>query len=70
MQNIKFKKVPVGEFQIPQEYDIRSLPMQLSNEQLESLCIFIWHQYILHDEISAALNFIQDAPYSIKHSKK
>lgn len=70
MSDIEFKKVLVGEFQIPEEYDLRELPVELSDAQLETMTIAIWHQYILHDEITAAFNFIQDAPYKIKHSIK
>ena len=69
-KKIQFKKIPVGELQIPNEYDLRELPLELSDAQIESMSIIIWHQYILHDEITAALNFIQNAPYQIKHSKK
>jgi tRNA G10 N-methylase Trm11 len=67
---MEFKKVPVGDIQIPETSDIRALPLELSDAQLEHMTIVIWHQYILHDEITAALRFIQDAPYQIKHSPK
>jgi 2-polyprenyl-3-methyl-5-hydroxy-6-metoxy-1,4-benzoquinol methylase len=67
---IEFKKIPINDLQIPEDYDLRALPLELSDAQLETITILLWHQYILHDEISGALKFIEDAPYRIKHSKK
>lgn len=53
---------------IPEENDKHELPAVLSNKQLESSVILIWKQYILHDEILAAISFLENAPVEVRHN--
>lgn len=53
---------------LPNKYEFDDLPLLLTDEQLQATVLMIWKEYMLHDEIMAAIKFLEDAPYRIKHS--
>jgi len=55
-------------FALPQASEIDDLPIVMTDEQVEAATILLWKEYILHDEILAALRLVEDAPYRAKHS--
>ena len=56
------------EWTIPESYDFNGYPIRLTNEQLQATVIMLWKQYILHDEILLAEEFLKNAPYMARHS--
>lgn len=65
-----FKTIKIEDWAIPETEEVSDYPRIITDKQLESVTLLIWHEYLLHDEINAALKFIEDAPYRIKHSTK
>ena len=61
-------KSNIDDWKIPSTYDFESLPLNISNEQLESAIIMIWKQYVLYDEIDKAIIFLNNVPDIIKNS--
>jgi glycosyltransferase involved in cell wall biosynthesis/2-polyprenyl-3-methyl-5-hydroxy-6-metoxy-1,4-benzoquinol methylase len=53
---------------IPEAYDFSSLPIKMNDEQLQATVIMIWKQFMLHDEVLSAISFLENAPYSVRHS--
>lgn len=53
---------------IPEAFELQALPLRMSEAQLEAMTLALWHEYMLHDEIVAALALLRDAPYRVKHS--
>lgn len=57
-----------NEWHIPNIIDFDSLPIKMTDQQLESVVILIWKQYMLHDEILSAISFLEKAPFNVRHS--
>lgn len=53
---------------IPDSLDFYSMPLDMSDAQLQASVLMIWKQYMLHDEILSAIIFLENAPYSVRHS--
>lgn len=51
---------------IPNSLELDDLPLRMTNDQLQSVVIMMWRQYILHDELLAALSFLEKAPYDVR----
>ena len=54
---------------IPNNTEFDSLPLRMTDEQLEAVVIMIWKQYILHDEVLSAVSFLEHAPFNIRDRK-
>lgn len=54
---------------IPNTLEIDDLPLRMTDEQLQSVTIMMWRQYLLHDELLAAESFLKNAPYNIRDTK-
>ncbi|HVI42669.1 MAG TPA: methyltransferase domain-containing protein, partial [Anaerovoracaceae bacterium] len=57
-----------GEWTLPSTWDFTGYPLKVSDDQLQAIVIMIWKQYMLHDEILAAISFLENAPYSVRDS--
>ncbi len=55
-------------FAIPETVDIEDLPVILTDAQVEAATIMLWKEYVLHDEILAAEQFLANAPYRARHT--
>lgn len=53
---------------IPNTIDFNGFPLQMTNDQLQSVVIMIWKQYMLHDEVLSAISFLENAPYNVRHT--
>jgi glycosyltransferase involved in cell wall biosynthesis/2-polyprenyl-3-methyl-5-hydroxy-6-metoxy-1,4-benzoquinol methylase len=53
---------------IPSKSDFDSYPIKMTDEQLQSVVIMIWKQYMLHDEVLSAISFLKNAPYNVRHT--
>ena len=53
---------------IPSAFEYDDLPLQMTNEQLQSLVLLVWKQYIANNEIISALHFLDKAPYRVRHT--
>lgn len=53
---------------IPEIWNIDSYPIQMSDNQLQSVVLLMWKQYMLHDEVLSAISFLENAPYNVRHS--
>lgn len=56
------------EWAIPEAYDFENFPVKFTDEQLQAMVIQIWKQFMLNDEVLSAINFLENAPYNIRHS--
>jgi cyclopropane fatty-acyl-phospholipid synthase-like methyltransferase len=57
-----------NDWSIPSEYDFSDFPLDITTEQLQSVVIAIWKQYMLHDEVQSAIIFLENAPYRVRDS--
>ncbi len=55
--------------EIPVKHNLESKPENINNEQLESLILSLWKQYVLYDEAEKALSFLNNVPEVIKNNK-
>lgn len=53
---------------IPEEWDIRDLFLDTSDNQLIAMTLSIWKEYMRQDEIKSAVSFLKNAPCRIRHS--
>lgn len=53
---------------LPTIWKYDDLPVRMTDEQLQAVVLLVWKEYMLHDEIVAAIKFLEDAPYRVKHS--
>jgi len=51
-----------SEWNIPESLSFDSLPLNISDNQFESLIIETWKQFMLQDEVSAAIILLESAP--------
>jgi glycosyltransferase involved in cell wall biosynthesis/2-polyprenyl-3-methyl-5-hydroxy-6-metoxy-1,4-benzoquinol methylase len=56
------------EWSIPPTIDLKGLPVKMTDEQIQAVVILIWKQYMLHDELLSAISFLENAPYSVRHT--
>lgn len=57
-----------GAWGIPTESTMDSLPLRMSDGQLQSMVLAVWREFMLHDEVLAAASFLRNAPYRVRHS--
>lgn len=55
-------------WKIPEFNNFDNFPIKLTDNQLQSVVIMIWKQFMLHDEILSAISFLENSPYNIRHS--
>lgn len=53
---------------IPTAFEFDDLPLQLTDEQLQSVVLQVWKQYIANNEVISALRFLDKAPYRVRHT--
>jgi glycosyltransferase involved in cell wall biosynthesis/2-polyprenyl-3-methyl-5-hydroxy-6-metoxy-1,4-benzoquinol methylase len=53
---------------IPNVSDFESMPIKMSDDQLQAVVIMVWKQFMLHDEVLSAISFLENAPYNVRHS--
>lgn len=58
------------DWNIPENYPLDNLPLNLSNNQLESSFIMLWQQYMLTNEFESGIKFLENVPGEIKNSEK
>ncbi len=58
----------LNEWLIPNTYDFTSYPLKMNDNQLQAVVIMMWKQFMLHDEVLAAISLLENAPYRIRHS--
>lgn len=56
----------IADWQIPENYDVNSLPEPISDNKLKNMVLFLWKQYMLYDDAAAAINFLKEAPPGIR----
>lgn len=66
-QNIQMPVKIIG-WNIPDICDLKSLPLRISTEQLQSTVIMMWKQYMLYDEVDSAIMFLENAPVEVRDS--
>lgn len=57
-----------NEWNVPNSWDFDGLPLNITDEQLQSTIIMIWKQYMLHDNIESAITFLENTPNNVKNS--
>lgn len=62
------KTLSQQDWYIPETFDFSSLPIKMSDAQLQASIIMIWKQFMLHDEILSAISFLENAPYNVRDS--
>lgn len=55
-------------WKVPSSYDFNNLPIDFSDDQLQTIVIAIWKQYMLHNEVLSAIKFLENAPYRVRHT--
>lgn len=53
---------------IPNASDFDSMPIKMSDDQLQATVIMVWKQFMLHDEVLSAVSFLENAPYNVRHT--
>lgn len=53
---------------IPKDFELNDLPVRLTDDQLQSVVLLIWKEYILQDEILSAISFLEKTPYRIRNT--
>lgn len=53
---------------IPTVFDLEGLPLRMSDSQLQSMVLAVWHEFMLHDEVLSAISFLENAPYRVRHT--
>lgn len=53
---------------MPDSFEFDDLPVKTTDNQLQATVLMIWKEYMLHDEIVQAINFLENAPYRVKHT--
>jgi SAM-dependent methyltransferase len=53
---------------IPSSSDLDSLPVRMTDAQLQSMVLAVWKEMMLHDEVLAAASFLRHAPYRVRHT--
>jgi len=53
---------------IPSTFDLESLPLRMTDMQLQSMVIAVWHEFMINDEILSAVSFLENAPYRVRHT--
>jgi 2-polyprenyl-3-methyl-5-hydroxy-6-metoxy-1,4-benzoquinol methylase/glycosyltransferase involved in cell wall biosynthesis len=56
-------------WKIPSSINLKDFPIKMTDDQLQSVVILIWKQYMLHDEVLSAINFLENAPINVRHSE-
>jgi 2-polyprenyl-3-methyl-5-hydroxy-6-metoxy-1,4-benzoquinol methylase len=51
---------------IPEESSVRGFPLSLTEQQLLSTILMIWREYMHHEEVLSAIQFLENAPYRIR----
>jgi 2-polyprenyl-3-methyl-5-hydroxy-6-metoxy-1,4-benzoquinol methylase/glycosyltransferase involved in cell wall biosynthesis/tetratricopeptide (TPR) repeat protein len=51
---------------IPEGFEAQGLPMRMTDHQLRSLVLALWHELLLHDEIVSAEALLENAPYRVR----
>jgi 2-polyprenyl-3-methyl-5-hydroxy-6-metoxy-1,4-benzoquinol methylase len=54
---------------IPEEFFIEELPLRMTDNQLQSMVLTIWREFILNDEVLSAISFLENAPYRVRHTE-
>lgn len=74
-RNVTAKDFPVAEptphsqaWGIPSTFVIDDLPLVMTDDQLQSMVVTIWKEYMLHDELLSAISFLENAPYRVRHT--
>lgn len=65
----ELKKHIEGKWNVPNTWDFDSLPIEMTNEQLQASVIMMWKQFMLHDEAAQAISFLENAPLEVRNSK-
>lgn len=55
------------DWSIPEEHDASDLFLNTSDDQLISIVLAVWKEYMRQDEVKAAISFLENAPCRIKH---
>lgn len=55
-------------FGIPSGHELDGFPVRMTDDQLQSVVVMLWKEYLLHDEVKSAINFLKNAPYRVRHS--
>jgi 2-polyprenyl-3-methyl-5-hydroxy-6-metoxy-1,4-benzoquinol methylase len=53
---------------IPSSFPLEQLPLRMTDAQLQSIVLSIWHEFMLHDEVLSAISFLENAPYRVRHT--
>lgn len=53
---------------IPESFVYDDLPLNMSEKQLETVVGLVWKEFMLHDELISAKNFLENCPYRVRHS--
>lgn len=59
----------ISKWNIPEKYDFNELPLDLTKEQLQSVVVMLWKQYMLYDCDIDAIKFLESVPEQIKNDK-
>lgn len=68
IQQIPQLKLNNNEWNVPNSWDFDGLPLDITDEQLQSTIIMLWKQYMLHDDIESAIMFLENTPNNVKNS--
>lgn len=70
-KNLKDSDFPVaatGAWSIPEAGEVIELPLRMTENQLQQMVLTVWRTYMLHDEVLAAISFLENAPYFVRHT--
>lgn len=68
LQDSDFPVAATGPWSIPETGDVIELPLRMSPQQLQQMVLTVWREYMLHDEVLAAVAFLENAPYFVRHT--